>query len=412
VGVQVSCIKRTTLHWHLSFDIMKDKRILGFPKNVFALGGTSFLNDAASEMIYPLLPVFLTTTLGAGAAFLGLIEGIAESTASLVKLFSGWLSDRIGKRKGLVLFGYGLAAVARPLIAISHAAWQVLLIRAGDRTGKGVRGSPRDALVAASCEENERGKAFGFQRAMDHAGAIVGPLLASLILFLIPGNYRLMFALASIPGLLTLPLIALGVREMMPASASQAKGVKLTLAPFTGKFKFYLAILVLFTLGNSSDAFLLLRAKTLGVAVALLPILWIVLHIVKMASSVPGGILSDKLGRRGIIVAGWMVYALAYLGFGLAGRAWHIWGLFAFYGLFFGLTEGVEKAYVADLVPEALRGTAYGLYNFAIGIAALPASLLFGLVWQTTKSALLAFGLGGTLAFLASLLLLTFVRGK
>jgi len=391
---------------------MKDKRILGFPRNVFALGWTSFLNDTASEMIYPLLPVFLTSVLGAGVAFLGLIEGIAESTASLVKLFSGWLSDRIGKRKGLVLFGYGLAAVARPLIAASHAAWQVLLIRAGDRTGKGIRSSPRDALVAASCEEGERGKAFGLQRSMDHAGAIAGPLLASLILFLIPGNYRLMFALASIPGILTLPLIALSVQEIKPVSASSGKGVKLTLAPFSSKFKVYLAILVLFTLGNSSDAFLLLRAKTLGIGAALLPILWIVLHIVKMTTSIPGGMLSDKLRRRGVIVAGWMIYALAYFGFGLASRAWHIWALFAFYGLFFGLTEGVEKAFVADLVPEALRGTAYGMYNFAIGIAAFPASLLLGIVWQTTKSALLAFGLGGALAFLASLLLWLFVREK
>jgi MFS family permease len=391
---------------------MKEKRIIGLPRNVFALGWTSFLNDAASEMIYPLLPVFLTTTLGAGAAFLGLIEGIAESMASLVKLFSGWLSDRIGKRKGLVLFGYGLAAVARPLIAVSHAAWQVLLIRAGDRAGKGVRGSPRDALVAASCEENERGKAFGFQRSMDHAGAIVGPLLASLVLFLIPGNYRLMFALASIPGILTLPLIALSVREVKPASSPAPKAVKLTLSPFSRKFKVYLAVLVLFTLGNSSDAFLLLRAKTLGVGVALLPILWIVLHFVKMLTSVPGGVLSDKLGRKGVIVAGWLIYALVYLGFGMAGKSWQVWALFAVYGLFFGLTEGVEKAFVADLVPEALRGTAYGLYNFAIGIAALPASLILGLIWQTTRSALLAFGLGGALAFLASLLLLLSVKEK
>jgi MFS family permease len=388
------------------------KRILGFPRNVFALGWTSFLNDTASEMIYPLLPVFLTMTLGVGAAFLGLIEGIAESTASLVKLFSGWLSDRLGKRKGLVLFGYGLAAVARPLIAVSHAAWQVLLIRAGDRAGKGVRGSPRDALVAASCEENERGKAFGFQRSMDHAGAIVGPLLASLVLFLIPGNYRLMFALASIPGTLTLPLIALSVREVKPASSPARKAVKLSLSPFSRKFKVYLAVLVLFTLGNSSDAFLLLRAKTLGVGVALLPILWIVLHLVKMLTSVPGGVLSDRLGRKGVIVAGWLIYALVYLGFGMAGKSWQVWALFAVYGLFFGLTEGVEKAFVADLVPEALRGTAYGLYNFAIGIAALPASLILGLIWQTTRSALLAFGLGGALAFLASLLLWLFVREK
>ena len=398
--------------------VRREGRILGFPRNVFALGWTSLLNDAASEMIYPLLPVFLTVTLGAGATFVGLIEGFAESIASLGKLLSGWLSDRIGKRKGLVLAGYALAAVSRPLIALAHTPLQVLFIRASDRVGKGVRGSPRDALLAASCGADERGKAFGFHRAMDHAGAIIGPLLASGVLLALAsgrsgdaagptaGDYRLMFALASIPGFLTLLLIVWGVREVKPDPAGGAGPVRLALAPFSGRFKAFLAIVTLFTLGNSSDAFLLLRAKDLGVAVAMLPILWIVLHVVKSLSSVPGGMVSDRLGRRGVIVAGWGIYALAYLGFGLATRAWQAWALFAVYGLFFGLTEGVEKAFVADLVPERLRGTAFGLYNFAIGIAALPASLLLGLVWETTGSALLAFGLGAALALAASVLLL------
>ncbi len=258
---------------------------------------------------------------------------------------------------------------------------------------------------------------------MDHAGAILGPLLASGVLLLLtraragggpaqpptPADYRLMFALASIPGLLTLILIAWGVREVKPRAIPGSAPVKLTLAPFSGRFKAFLAVVTLFTLGNSSDAFLLLRAKELGVAAALLPILWIVLHIVKSVSSVPGGIVSDRLGRKGVILAGWAIYALVYLGFGLATAAWQAWALFAVYGLFFGLTEGVEKAFVADLVPPHLRGTAFGLYNFAIGIAALPASLLLGVVWQATGSALAAFGIGSALA-LASSILLLFVR--
>jgi MFS family permease len=390
-----------------------ERRLLGFPPNVFWLGATSLLNDVASEMIYPLLPAFLTGVLGAGTVFVGLIEGIAESVASLGKLVSGRLSDHLGRRRALVVAGYGLAAISRPFIAISRAPWHVLVIRTSDRIGKGIRGAPRDALLASSVNEAERGKAFGFHRAMDHAGAVIGPIAASLLLLAMPGQYRRVFALAAIPGLLTIPIILWGVREIPPERAS-APGTpfRISFAPFSGRFKAFIGVMTLFTLGNSSDAFLLLRARDLGISVALLPMLWVVLHLVKSSSSVPAGIVSDRLGRRGVIVTGWMIYALVYLGFGLAHAAWQAWALFIIYGLYFGLTEGVEKAFVTDLVPASLRGTAFGLYSFAVGIAALPASLLLGAIWQATKNPLLAFGTGAALAFVASALLLMIPETK
>ncbi|MCX7920096.1 MAG: MFS transporter [bacterium] len=397
----------------------KRKGIFGLSGNVIALGFVSFLTDVSSEMIYPLLPVFLTTILGVSYSFVGLIEGVAETTASIVKFFSGWISDKLRKRKTLVFIGYSLSSVTRPLVALATAGWHILAIRFADRVGKGIRTSPRDALVASSCSESDRGKAFGFHRGMDHAGAVLGPLLAFGLLALMPNQYRLVFALASIPGIISLFVVSLFVTESVPKSNSRrsesentpAKGeltaeikkISLSIKPFDKRFKWFLVIVILFTLGNSSDAFLILRAKSLEVPVALLPILWVVLHIVKMVSSMPGGILSDNIGRKKVIIAGWLVYALVYFGFAYASAAWHIWLLFAVYGFFFGLTEGTEKALVADLVPNELRGTAYGLYNFAIGIAALPASLLMGIIWQIF-GVIPAFLFGASLAFIAAIL--------
>ncbi|HEX2202057.1 MAG TPA: MFS transporter, partial [Longimicrobium sp.] len=365
---------------------------------------------AASEMIYPLLPLFLTGRLGAGPALLGVIEGVAESASSFLKLLSGWMADRLGRRKALVAWGYGIAAVARPLIAIVTAAWQVLAIRLADRVGKGLRTAPRDAMLAESVPEARRGAAFGVHRAADHAGAVVGPLLASGILLLFPGRLRTVFALALVPGLVTLAVVLWKVRDPRggaPAPVAGAKAEKTPLPRLSGlgpTLPRYLAVLALFTLGNASDAFLLLRARDLGVGVALIPLLWGVLHVSKMVFSVAGGRLSDRIGARPAIVAGWLVYAGVYAAFAVAGEAWHAWALFAVYGLFFGLTEAPEKALVAALAPSGLRGSAFGAYHAAIGIAALPASLLFGALWQGFGAAT-AFLTGAGLALAAALLL-------
>lgn len=377
--------------------------------NVRALGAVSFLTDVSTEMVYPLLPLFLTRTLGAGTAFVGLVEGVAETTASLLKLFSGWLSDRLGRRKALVVWGYGLSSATRPLMAVAFAPWHVLATRFLDRIGKGVRTAPRDALIADSVPAGSRGAAFGFHRAMDHAGAVVGPLLAFLLLPFLGNNYRGVFWLASIPALLCVLALLFGVREMAPQSR-QATLPLLTLRPYSSRFRGYLVVLALFTLGNSSDAFLLLRARETGVSDAAVPLLWAALHVVKSSSSFTAGILSDRVGRRGAIVAGWLVYAAVYAGFAMATSAAAIWGLFLVYGLYFGLTEGVEKALVADLVPAELRGSAFGLYNTAIGIAALPASLLTGALWQAFGPAV-AFGAGAGLAVLAAVALWLLLSG-
>lgn len=378
----------------------------GITGNVLVLGLVSFFTDVSSEMIYPLLPLFLTQVLGAGPAFLGVIEGIAESTASLLKLFSGILSDRMHGRKGLVLFGYSLSALMRPLIGSAVSPFMVLLIRAGDRVGKGVRTSPRDALIADSVDPSVRGKAYGFHRSMDHAGALVGPLIATGLLAWFVTGVRQVFWLAALPGLAAVLLIVWKVREVEKPSRPSGQ-VRLAFIP-AGPLRRYLAVLFLFTLGNSSDAFLLLKAGHLGVPAFRIPLLWAFFHLVKMLSSMPFGSLSDRVGRRGVILAGWAVYALSYLGYGLAVNEMQIWLLFALYGLYYGLTEGVEKAFLADLADPSLRGAVFGWYNFAVGAGALPASLLFGAVWQRWGG-VAPFLVGASLAALAALLLLWLV---
>lgn len=379
--------------------------ILGLPRTVFILGVVSLLTDASSEMIYPLLPLFLATSLGTGAAFIGLIEGVAESTASLLKLFSGWWSDRLGRRKAIVVGGYTLSACARPLVALAGTGWHVLAVRFTDRVGKGLRTAPRDALIAAATPEGSWGRAFGFHRAMDHAGAVIGPLIAFALLATVVHDFRVVFALAAIPGLLAVGVLAARVADA-PAAARETTGPpRLSLAPFPARFRAVLAVVTLFTLGNSSDAFLLLKAHAVGIGAASIPLLWIVLHLSKAFSSTPAGMLSDRVGRPRLIIAGWLVYAAVYGGFAVADRAWQIWALFVVYGLFFGLTEGVEKAYIADLATPDLRGTAYGLYHAAVGLTALPASLLMGLVWEHVSPAA-AFTVGAALALAAAALFL------
>ena len=393
------------------------RRLLG--GNVLWLSAASCLNDASSEMIFPLLPVFLVGTLGAGPAFLGLVEGVAETTAAFVKLGGGWLSDRVGRRRALVGWGYGVAAATRPLMAAALAPWHVLTIRFADRVGKGVRTAPRDALLAESVEPAIRGRAFGVHRAADHAGAILGPVLAAGILLLRPGELRLVFLLAALPAALAVLAVVARVREIAPGEPTGRTGepaprVLTGSVPdrstFRPPFLRYLGVLVLFTLGNASDAFLLLRAEALGVGLALVPILWSVLHVSKMVWNVVGGALADRVGPVPAIVAGWLVYAGTYAGFAVADSAWHAWALFGAYGLFYGLTEPTERSLVASLASSEGRARAFGAYHFAIGIAALPASVIFGVVWEVLGVDA-AFYLGAGLALVSALLLPFALRG-
>ena len=376
------------------------------PTVVRRLGGVSLLTDASSEMIYPLLPAFLTGTLRAGPVFLGLVEGIAEAAASLLKIASGALADRSSRAKPLVVAGYGVSALARPCMALAAAPLHVLAIRLLDRVGKGVRSAPRDALLAAAVEPAERGRAFGFHRAMDNAGAVVGPLLAAAALA--AGlELRSVFALALLPGLLSVALLVLGVRDapLHPASVASER------APLPTGFLRYLGVLAVFTLGNSSDAFLILRAQDSGISLVALPLLWTFHHVVKAGLGTPLGALSDRFGRKPAIGFGWVIYAASYAGFAAASAPLHAWLLFGLYGLFHAATEGSERALVADLVPEGARGRAFGSYHAVSGAMLLPASLVTGAVWQELGPAA-ALGLGSVLALAAAILLMLVVPAR
>ena len=377
-------------------------RALG--RNVFALSAVSLLTDMSWEMIYPLLPVFLHTVLGASAGFMGVIEGFAESTAALLKLASGWWSDRVSRRKPLVVWGYAIASFIRPLVAIAQSAGQVMAIRVTDRVGKGIRTSPRDALIADSVPATIRGRAFGFHRAADHLGGVIGPLIAFSLLTWAHAPIRRVFWLAAVPAVLAMLVLVLRVRDVphtVTKPTAAAASLPASSDPLGGRFWAVLGVLLLFTLGNSTDAFILLRAATLGVPVALAPILWAMLHVVKATASTPAGTLSDRVGRRPLIVTGWLLYAAVYFAFGAATAAWQAWALFAVYGVYFGLTEGVEKALVADIVPVARRGVAFGWYNLALGLGALPASIIFGAIWDRMGPRA-AFTFGGAMALLAA----------
>ena len=394
---------------------------MALPPTVRRLGLVSLLTDASSEMIYPLLPSFLTGVLRAGPAFVGLVEGLAESVASLLKVASGWLSDRVRRRKPLVVAGYTLSSIARPLVALATAPWHVLAVRLTDRVGKGVRNAPRDALLAQVAPPRELGRAFGFQRAMDHAGAVIGPLLASAVL-LVRDDVRLVFALAALPGAAAVLVLAFGVAEA-PPEAPPAEGAPAWPSgpgpdpaadpASTPGLRRFLAVVGLFTLGNSSDAFLLLRAQAAGVPLALIPLLWTAHHVVKAAASTAGGALSDRAGRRATIAAGWVVYAIVYAGLAVASRPWQAWLLFAVYGLFHALTEGPERALVTELAASDARGRAFGSFHALTGILLLPASLLTGALWQAFSPAVALFtGAGIALAATAALLALVRVPDR
>ncbi len=369
------------------------------PKNVFMLGFVSFFTDLSTEMIYPLLPLFLSTTLGASRGMIGLIEGIAETTASILKVFSGYISDKIKKRKFLVFLGYTLSTITKPFFSIATRAWHVLFVRFLDRVGKGIRTSPRDALIADSINENIRGRAFGFHRAMDTLGAVFGPLTAFLLLPLVNNNYRTIFLISFIPGVIAVSVVLFFVKERI-TSKSKAQKVKIIFKNLTPEFKLFVILSAIFTLGNSSGAFLILRAITVDISPKMIPILWLIFNVVYTIAATPSGILSDKIGRKPVIIIGFMIYTLVYVGFAFANAAFQVWILFIIYGIYYGIIEVNFRAYVADLVPSNIRATAYGVFHTTVGITAFPASVIMGVLWDSV-GVKFAFLFGAALALIS-----------
>jgi MFS family permease len=385
--------------------IQEEKPFLGVSKIIFLVGFVSFLTDFSSEMIVPILPLFLTNVLHTSMGTIGIIEGVAESTASVLKLFSGWLSDQMGKRKPLMIFGYSLSNLIKPLFALTTSGWQVLLIRFGDRFGKGLRGAPRDALLADSTTKEQRGKAFGYHRAMDTMGAVMGPLIAYGILAAYQGHYRLVFWISAIPGILAVIVLFFFLKEKNGRVPEKRRGLpKISFKQMNRKFVFFTLVSTLFALGNSSDAFLVLQAQHVGMKDALIPLAYLAFNLTYMFFSLPAGILSDRIGRRPVIVAGFLIFAVIYLGFGLVKNTFGIWLLFIFYGLYYAATEGIQKAYVADLVPKGKRGTAMGTFNACTGLAALPASIIAGFLWESFGP-FVTFSVSSLLALMAALLM-------
>jgi MFS family permease len=426
------------------------------PQAVIMLGIVSLFTDAASEMIYPLIPVYIAA-LGSGAILLGVIEGIAETTASMFKLLSGIYSDRIGKRKLLVLTGYSISSLVRPLTGLVTSAWEIIFIRMSDRVGKGIRTAPRDALIASSVDESIRGKSYGFHRAMDNTGAVIGPVLAIITLLILFAGFgmkdsltalRWTFILAIIPGILAILTIILFVKESVPKNTNE-RHFSFSFKNLDKNFRNYLLVMILFTLGNSSDAFLLFRvqeaihksgavvklvngiaplqvmisnfgdeaARSKVINILFLPLVWAFFHIIKVLFSIPLGSLSDRTGRKKVINVGWGIYAFVYFSFSLLVflspdiQIIATFILFAIYALFYAFTEGAEKAFVADLVRDEDRGTAFGLFSFSIGMGALPASIIFGFLYSFFDSRFpgfggtVAFGFGGTMAVVSMILL-------
>lgn len=390
--------------------------IRDLPRNVWAVGFTSFFMDISSEMVINIVPLFLANVLGVQTSIIGLIEGVAEATASILKLFSGWLSDKLGGRKWLAVAGYGFSALSKPFFYIA-SSWELIAgVRWADRIGKGIRTAPRDALVADSVKTETRGLAFGLHRAMDTAGAMVGIVIAALAVWLAQKNsldlskhtFQTIVLISLLPALLAVLSLAIGAKDV-PVD-KQREFPRFSIRAMGKPFSIFLVIVSIFTLGNSSDAFLVLRAQNLGISVIGILMMLAVFNLIYSLISTPAGSLSDRIGRRRLIVAGWLVYALIYFGFAAAQTGWQIWVLYVIYGLYYGLAYGTANALVADLVPENLRGTAYGTYNAVIGVLAFPASLIAGILWQGVGNwagfgPSAPFYFGGVLALLAALLM-------
>jgi MFS family permease len=395
------------------------RKIFGLHPNVFFLGLTSFFNDISSEMIFTLLPLFLTNILGVSTVIVGLIGGISGSADALVRIMSGWFSDKIGHRKAFAVAGYALSAVVKPFMYIA-ASWGVVTgIRFIDRVGKGVRNAPRDALLTESVSASERGKAFGIHRAMDTAGAVLGLAVVAAIIWVVQKHdqflelptFHWIVIIGAIPGFIGTLIVLSLVREsrMERKKAEDGKTAARSAAPFSKRFKIYMAILAVFTLGNTSDFFVILRAQNLGNSLILVALALVMFNLIYSSVSTPAGMLSDKLGRRRLIMLGWVIYAAVYLGFAVANASWQVWFLFAAYGAYYAVTEGVSRAFVADLVPMDRKGTAFGWYYGVLSIFLLPASLIAGYLWSAVSPAS-SFYFGAAMSFVAAIGMLIFMK--
>lgn len=391
------------------------------PRNVWVVTITSFLTDISSEMLTYLIPLFLANILKTGTAVIGLIDGIAETTASLMKIYSGWLSDKLGKRKWITVLGYGLSTIAKPFLFFATSWSWVLGVRFTDRLGKGIRTAPRDALVAGSVEEKQRGFAFGIHRAGDTAGAFLGLSIAILIIWLVQAGeaqlqehtFQIVILASIIPAVLAVLVLAAGAKDVTTAGTSRAP--LLSMKGMDRRFKTFLFVVIIFTLGNSSDSFIILRGQERGLNLLQIMGMLMTFNLIYAVLSGPLGALSDRVGRRKLILSGWITYGLVYLGFAFSKTGWQVWSLFAMYGLYYAATEGTAKALIADLVPPQQRGTAYGLFNASVGLMAFPASAIAGLLWQGAFGwggfgAAAPFFFGASMALLAGVLFWRFIQ--
>jgi MFS family permease len=386
----------------------KEKKIFGFNRNIIFTGLTSFLTDTSVKMVYSVMPMFLMS-IGASKTSLALIEGIAESTASLVKALSGFWSDKIGKNKPFMLIGYGLSALIIPLYTFVVSPMQVLYLRFIERFGKGIRTAPRDSLIAGSVTNGETGRSFGLQKAMDNSGAILGPLAAFVLLIFFPENYRIIFLLAGIPAVLSILVIIFGIKEAKKGQESLFK--KFRFKDFPVKFYLFLVIVFVFTLGNSTDALLMVKANEVGVKVAFIPLVYMITSIVAVLLAIPVGSLSDRVGKEKILIAGYLIYAIVYYGFGVATKVGAIVALFAMYGLYSAATDGIQKAFVSDITDKNKQGTGLGIYNALLGITLLPASVIAGVLYDKVNSRV-PFYFGAATALLSAVMMIFFVRSR
>ncbi len=384
------------------------QKVFGFDRNILFTGITSFLTDTSVKMIYSVMPMFLMS-IGASKASLGLIEGVAESTASLIKALSGFWSDRIGKNKPFMLAGYAISALILPLYAFVISPMQVLVLRFAERFGKGIRTAPRDSLIAGSVTNNETGKSFGFQKAMDNSGAIAGPLIAFTLLSLFPDNFRLIFIIAGIPALAGIFVIIFGIKEARKIKTDLIK--KFRFRDFSKRYWFFLGIIFIFTLGNSTDALLLVKANEAGIKVAFIPLVYLITNLVSVVAAIPAGSLSDRIGKEKLLIAGFLVYTVVYLFFGMNVDKIALFILFALYGLYSAATDGVQKAFVADMTDRNKKGTALGIYNALLGITLLPASIIAGVLYDRVNSSV-PFRFGAAMSALAAVLMIIFCLTK